>query len=159
MPPFEPSALRKGALIVLVGPSGAGKSTFAAQNFDPDDVFSSDQIRHYLWGDFRDQRHPNAVFWILRERVEAHLMRGRMAVIDATNLTPRDRRPWVDMSVKFSKPLVYVVINRSLAAKKQTAGWRAAVPGLIERHDTTFHKNLSSALSGDDVAQVFDLRP
>ena len=47
--------LPPSSLVALVGPAGAGKSSFAAANFKPSEVLSSDQCRLLVSDDEGDQ--------------------------------------------------------------------------------------------------------
>ena len=76
------------------GLPGSGKSAWLRQ-FAPD-VLSSDDIRAELTGDAGDQSANARVFAILRERLTERLAGGSQVTwIDATNLTRRERRPYI----------------------------------------------------------------
>lgn len=146
-------------LVILVGPSGAGKSTWAKRHHDPSEVVSSDAIREALFGtqDMGGDQEP--VFQSLRAEVRARLAAGRTAVIDATNLDRRHRTANA-MLAPPDIPVEYVVIDRPMAEKKATAGWRAGKPGLLEAHATQFARELPDILRGDCLhgILVYDLR-
>ena len=140
-------------LTVLVGPSGAGKSTWAAANHEADDIVSSDAIRTELGMPLANQGDQSPVFAELRRRVAARLSSGRSAVIDATNLRAEDRLSNVGM-VPGDMPVEYVVLDRPMPDKQATAGWRDAVPGLLERHASQFRAGIADILDGDNMANV-----
>ncbi|TMD07228.1 MAG: hypothetical protein E6J02_07360 [Chloroflexi bacterium] len=98
-------------MILLVGPAGAGKSTFAAANFEPSQVLSSDYARQLVSDDASDQTASSQAFAILRFIVARRLPRGRLTVIDATNVRPRDRRPFLQLASRFSRPAVALVFD------------------------------------------------
>ncbi len=79
---------------MLVGLPGCGKSTWVARNGLP--ALSSDEIRCLLADDPTDQSIHYRVFhtirYLLRHRLEIH---RPLTCIDATNLTPRERRAYV----------------------------------------------------------------
>ena len=84
-------------IVVAVGLPGSGKSTYlAALHANP---ISSDAIRRQLIDDETDQTINSRVFATLR-----HLLRQRIALhrpvtyIDATNLTRRERKPYIRMA-------------------------------------------------------------
>lgn len=143
-------------LVLMVGPSGAGKSTVITTFFDEHEVVSSDGIRAELLGDFRIQSNQGDVWDEVHRRVRQKLSFGQRAVVDATNLRARDRRPFIDMAKHFGVELIYVVVNRPLQDKLKTGEWRLEVPGLIEKHDETFRNNLKDIMRGDGVATVID---
>lgn len=147
------------SLIVMVGPSGAGKSTFVNQYFQPYEIISSDKIREELTGDFRNQHVNNLVFEEFYRRIEAKLQLGERVVADATHLRKKDRMKTAQVGAKYRVPIFYIVVNRPLDEKLATAGWRAGVPGLIEKHEEIFKSQEKEICSGDKIATVIDIRP
>ena len=81
----------KGKLICLVGVSASGKSSFALDNFQENEIFSSDNIRKELFNDEANQSDNGKVFNILHQRIINQLKEGKTAVYDATNLSARRR--------------------------------------------------------------------
>lgn len=160
-------------LTIMVGPAGSGKSTWLAGEWGlmafggwacnwaihPSHVVSSDQFRADLAGDFRAQDKNPQVFAALHAVVRTRLKHGLSTVIDATNIRDRDRKALRELAPSGCK-IRYVVINRPMEKKQETAGWRDEVPGLIEKHDNTFNQNLKAILrgDGDDRVRVVDLR-
>jgi len=84
--------LDPGSLVALVGPAGAGKTTFAAAHFKPSQVLSSDQARLLVSDDEADQSASAAAFAVLYFIVARRARRGRLTVVDATNVRPQDRQ-------------------------------------------------------------------
>jgi predicted kinase len=81
-------------VLVLVGLPGSGKSTWARREGVP--VLSSDQIRLLLADDETDQSIHKQVFATIRGLLRLRLDLGReVTAIDATNLTPKERRPYI----------------------------------------------------------------
>lgn len=146
------------SLVLMVGPSGAGKSTVTSAHFADYEIVSSDSLRHELVGDFQRQDINPLVFNELHDRVRTKLAIGERVVVDATHLRKADRMGVVNIGVQLGVPVYYIVVNRPLEEKLATAGWRAGVPGLIERHDETFRNNEREILLGDNVATVIDTR-
>ncbi len=83
----------KLSLVVLIGPSGSGKSTFARKHFLPTEVLSSDYCRGLVSDDENDQAATNDAFDVLHYVAGKRLARGRLTVIDATNVQPESRKP------------------------------------------------------------------
>ena len=80
--------------IMLVGPPGGGKSTEAArmQSEDPKlRVFSSDNYRARLLGRVEDQTQNKRVFEALYADLNEALLAGCDCVLDATNVSLKDR--------------------------------------------------------------------
>lgn len=78
-------------LVLLVGSSGSGKSTFAARHFAPTEVVSSDVCRGLVADDENDLAATPDAFDLLHHLVGIRLRRGRMTVVDATNVQPSAR--------------------------------------------------------------------
>lgn len=79
---------------VMIGPAGCGKSTIAKQIAEKylAEVYSSDSIREELYGDESVQKNPGLVFRTLYRRASDDLAIGCDVVIDATNLTVKNRK-------------------------------------------------------------------
>lgn len=149
----EAERVRPGLLTILIGPSGAGKSTWTAANRTPDEVLSSDMIREELFGTFVEQQGGDIVFATMRERAKARLINGLPVTLDATHLRRADRLAALRL-VDSDDPALYVVINRPVAEKKKTGGWRNEAGDLIDRHEQMFRSQERDILSGDGQPNV-----
>lgn len=90
----------KGVVILAIGLPGSGKSTwFKRRDAVP---LSSDVIRSMLFDDVTEQRFQDLVFSTLRSLLRARLVaRMPLNYVDATNLSPHDRRGWIKMAHDF----------------------------------------------------------
>jgi hypothetical protein len=155
-PSVEPYPASAG-LTLLVGPSGAGKSTYA-KRYPARWVISSDEIREDLCGDARDQSRNTEVFQAMRGMIKARLRAGLHTVVDATHLRRRDRLDHVELAQ--GCPVEYVVLNRSVDAKRASGGWRNAVIkdgkpfDLIGWYEQRFQSQLRDILAGDNMPNV-----
>jgi protein phosphatase len=104
-----------GALVLLVGPAGAGKSTFAARWFRPTQVLSSDACRAMVSDDEGDQTANPQAFAILRFILARRLRRGRLTVVDATNVRRQDRAAYQALAARSGRPVVAIVFDYPLA--------------------------------------------
>ncbi len=81
-------------VVVLIGLPGSGKSTYLERLGVAG--LSSDAIRKLLADDETDQSIHYQVFETLRYLLRQRMMLGRdVTYIDATNLTPAERHPYV----------------------------------------------------------------
>ena len=81
-------------IVVLVGLPGSGKSTHLERLGVSG--LSSDAIRRLLADDETDQTINHRVFQTLRYLLRQRIAAGRsVTYIDATNLTPDERRPYI----------------------------------------------------------------
>src|SRR5215831_4677504 len=85
------------SLVLLVGPSGCGKSTFARKHFRPTEVVSSDHFRGLVCDDEANQAASKDAFELLHQAVARRLAWKRFTVVDATNLQPDARKPFVEL--------------------------------------------------------------
>jgi predicted kinase len=84
-------------IIVLVGLPASGKSTWLERRGLR--ALSSDEMRRTLADDATDQTIHRQVFAALRYLLRARLRIGRKTTyVDATHLTPRERRPYIEIA-------------------------------------------------------------
>jgi protein phosphatase len=98
-------------LVVLVGASGSGKSTFARAHFAGTEVVSSDACRGMVSDDESDQAASADAFELLHFIVGRRLARGRLTVVDATNVQPEARRQLVALAKDHDVLPVAVVLD------------------------------------------------
>ena len=103
--------LPEPALVVLVGAAGSGKTTFARKHFKPTEIVSSDFCRGLVADDENDQSATADAFALLHIIVAKRLARGRLTVVDATNVQADARRPLLKLAVEFGAPAVAIVLN------------------------------------------------
>ena len=99
------------SLVVLIGTSGSGKSTFARKHFKPTAVLSSDYCRGLVSDDENNQAATKDAFDVLHYIVAKRLAVGRLVVVDATNVQPESRRPFVALARQYHCLPVAVVLN------------------------------------------------
>lgn|SRR5579862_258085 len=90
----------KGAVVLSIGLPGSGKSTwFKRHSILP---LSSDMVRILLFDDVTEQRYQDLVFSTLRTMLRARLLaRRQWNYVDATNLSPHERRSWIKLANDF----------------------------------------------------------
>ena len=99
------------SLVVLVGASGCGKSTFARRHFRSTEVISSDYCRGLVADDENDQSATPDAFDILHYIAGKRLKGGRLAVVDATNVRPEDRKLLVQLARQYHCLPVAIVFD------------------------------------------------
>ena len=107
-------ALPPSSLVALVGPAGAGKTTFAAAHFKPSEVLSSDQARLLVSDDEGDQSASAAAFAVLYFIAARRARRGRLTVVDATNVRPQDRQRVLWLAQRYKRPAIAIVFGLPL---------------------------------------------
>ncbi len=100
--PPEAQAARasRGFVVLAIGLPGSGKTTwFKRRGVTP---LSSDMLRSILFDDITEQRYQGLVFSTLRSLLRARLI-AKMPwnYVDATNLSPHERRQWIKMAKSF----------------------------------------------------------
>src|ERR1700677_59463 len=101
----------KLSLVVLIGASGSGKSTFARKHFLPSEILTSDECRALVSDDENDQSATKDAFEVLHFIAAKRLARGRLTVIDATNVQPESRQPLLALARKYHCLPVAVVLD------------------------------------------------
>ena len=135
------------ALVLMVGPSGSGKSTFARKHFKPTEILSSDFFRGLLSDDEMNQAASDDAFEVLHLICAKRLARGKFTVIDATNVRPEARKPFLEMARKYHVQPVAVAFNFTAdvchARNQQRAAERPFGPHVTQRHAEDLRRSLA----------------
>jgi len=99
------------SFVVLIGPSGSGKSTFARRHFKPTEILSSDTYRGFVSDDENDQTATEDAFDALYCVARKRLARGRLTVLDATNVQPEFRKKAVTLALEFNRIPIAIVFD------------------------------------------------
>lgn len=90
----------RGVVVLTIGLPGSGKTTwYKRRGVTP---LSSDLLRSILFDSITEQRYQGLVFSTLRSLLRARLI-AKMPwnYVDATNLSPHERRQWIKMARGF----------------------------------------------------------
>jgi predicted kinase len=112
---------------------GSGKSTYLERIGAIG--LSSDAIRRWLADEETDQTIHDRVFETLRYLLRQRLLIGRpVTYIDATNLTPQERSPYIEIGREFDCELEAVYFDIPLdVCRERNAGRSRVVPDDVMR--------------------------
>ncbi len=102
-------------LVVLVGPGAAGKSTWAAEQFAPDAVVSSDRLRAVVGAGEDDVSASADAFALLDEIVGLRVGRRLTTVVDSLGLDHDRRTAWRALAHRQGIPCVAVAFDTPAA--------------------------------------------
>jgi protein phosphatase len=145
------------AMVVLVGIAGSGKSTFAQAHFAPTEVLSSDSFRAIAADDEADQSASEDAFALLHAALDVRLKRGRLAVVDATNVEEWGRRQLLDIADQRRRPAVAIVLDLPVEAcleRLAQRGHRRVPPHAVRRQHRELRRSLP-ALADEGFAAVY----
>jgi protein phosphatase len=148
------------SLVLLVGPSGCGKSAFAARHFLSTEVISSDRCRALVADDETDQSATPDAFEILHLIAARRLERGRLTVIDATNVQERARKPLIELARRHHVQRVAIVFDlpeRVCQEYGRLRTDRVVEPHVISLHMEDLQRSLPW-LQREGIRQVHVLR-
>jgi protein phosphatase len=147
------------ALVVLVGVAGAGKSTFARAHFRATEVLSSDFFRGMVSDDEGAQEATPDAFDLLHSALEKRLLRGKLCVVDATNVRAEHRARLIEQARRFARPAIAIVLETAEDVCVERAAKRAT---RMVRAEVVWHqlKDLKSGFDGggEGFSKVFRLK-
>ena len=136
------------SLVVLVGPSGCGKSTFAGKHFKSTEVLSSDYCRSLVSDDENDQSATTDAFAALHFIAGRRLARGKLTVVDATNVQAEARKPLVALAREYHVLPVAIVFDlpeRLCEQRNRGRRERDFGPHVIRQQTSQMTRSRSSA--------------
>jgi polynucleotide kinase-phosphatase len=159
--PQDTLKLPELSLVLLIGSTGAGKSTFARRLFKPTEVVSSDTCRGLVSDDENSLDATNDAFDLLHYWVAKRLKRGRLTVVDATNVRAEDRKAFVALARQYHCLPVAIVLDvpdQVAADRNRQRPDRAGLkPHVIANHRRLLRQSLRT-LKAEGFRHVFHLR-
>jgi predicted kinase len=125
----------KPDFVMLVGLPGSGKSTLTEKEYSNYSVHSSDAIREELSGDVNNQDINKQVFEVLHKRVKEDLIQGKNVVYDATNISWKRRKAFLQElnSIPCYKVCILMATPFELCLERNKARERVVPYFVIER--------------------------
>ncbi|MGI4867053.1 MAG: polynucleotide kinase-phosphatase [Janthinobacterium lividum] len=159
--PQDTLKLPELALVLLIGSTGAGKSTFAHRLFRPTEIVSSDACRGLVSDDENNLAATDDAFDLLHYWVAKRLKRGRLTVVDATNVRAEDRKGLVALARQHHCLPVAIVLDVpdavAEARNRQRPDRQGLKPYVIANHRRLLRQSLRS-LKAEGFRQVYHLR-
>ena len=134
------------ALVLLIGISASGKSTFGRRHFAPTEIISSDALRAMITDDPTAQGATDDAFDLLHRILAMRLRRGRLTVVDATNVEHWARAELIAVARRHRRPSVAIALDVPLPIALERNALRAAPrppPAALRRQ----HRWLRDALA------------
>ncbi len=159
--PQDTLKLPELSLVLLIGSTGAGKSTFARRLFRPTEIVSSDTCRALVSDDENSLDATNDAFELLHYWVAKRLKRGRLTVVDATNVRAEDRKGLVALARQYHCLPVAIVLDVPEAvaeARNRQRPDRAGLkPHVIANHRRLLRQSLRT-LKPEGFRHIYHLR-
>ena len=148
------------SLVLLIGASSAGKSTFAHRHFKPTEILSSDFCRGLVSDNENDMDATEAAFDVLHYIAAKRLAARRLVVVDATNLKPEDRKPFVDLAREYHVLPVAIVLEppqKVCTARNQARPDRLLPRSVIHGHIRQLRRSVRR-LGKEGFRYIYHLR-
>jgi protein phosphatase len=147
------------ALVLLIGIAGSGKSTFARSHFLRTEVLSSDYFRGLVSDDEANQDATGDAFELLHSALEKRLRRGKLCVIDATNVVAADRLRLLAHARHFGRAAVAIIFEIDERVASERAGSRAdrTVPAEIVKRQLASLKLSLADIEREGFDKIFTL--
>jgi F420-dependent oxidoreductase-like protein len=137
-------------LVVLVGPSGSGKSHWAAHQFRPDQVVSSDRLRAMVGVDERDQRAGTDAFELLDLIIARRLSRRLLTVVDTLGLDADRRAGYRDLAHRHGVTCHAIAFDTPAdVCRSRNRGRERQVPAKVLAGQLSAWPDVLAALAGE----------
>ncbi len=144
------------ALVLLVGVAGSGKTTFARLHFRPTEIVSSDAMRAMIADDPSAQGATDDAFDLVHQVLAMRLKRGRLTVVDATNVEAWARAELVSVARRHRRPAVAIVLDLPLtvAVERNAARPAPRPPPAALRRQHRWLRDTLATIDGEGFSAV-----
>ncbi len=148
------------ALIVLVGTSSSGKSTFAKKHFKATEIISSDYCRALVSDDENNMKATNDAFDLVHFMIEKRLKRGRLTVVDATNLRPESRKSLLRIAKKYHVLPIAIILNipQRICIKRNKTRTDRVLPKHVLHNQMNLLRQSFGRLGKEGFKSVYEFR-
>jgi protein phosphatase len=148
------------AMVLLIGVAASGKSTFARRHFAPTEILSSDALRAVITDDPHAQAATDDAFDLLHRILAMRLRRGRLTVVDATNVEAWARTELLAVARRHRRPSVAVVLDLPLevALARNLARPEPRPPSAAVRRQHRWLADTLAELPSEGYASIHYLR-
>lgn len=147
-------------MVVLVGIAASGKSTFARRHFAASEILSSDALRAVIADDPHAQAATDDAFDLLHRILAMRLRRGRLTVVDATNVEAWARGELLAVARKHRRPAAAIVLDLpvELALGRNRARREPRPPSAALRRQHRWLMDTLAELPSEGYVAVHHLR-
>ena len=148
------------AMVLLIGVAASGKSTFARRHFAPTEILSSDALRAVITDDPHAQAATDDAFDLLHRILAMRLRRGRLTLVDATNVEAWARAELLGVARRHRRPSVAIVLDLPLevALARNLARPDPRPPAAAVRRQHRWLSDTLPTLESEGFATVHHLR-
>ena len=151
------------ALVVLIGAAGSGKSTFARTlTFWQLEILSSDRYRGMVSDNEADQEATDDAFAVLHSVLEKRMRRGKLCLVDATNVRSEHRATLIHCARLYKRPTLAIVFETPEEMCVERAGNRAGrsvKAAVIQAQAKNMAPQTDDDLLREGFRKVFRLTP
>ena len=130
-------------IFIMIGLPGSGKSSYAVNlaNYYNAKIFSSDKLREELFGSEEIQGNNEILFKELHKRIKECLINKISAIYDATNLSYKKRKAFLDSlkNIKCYKVAIFMATPYEECLKRNLQRDRKVPEDVIERMYKSFN--------------------
>jgi protein phosphatase len=149
--------LHEPSLVLLIGASASGKSTFAARHFRPTEILSSDAFRALVSDDPTNQAATADAFALLHAVAEKRMARGRVVVVDATNVQDHARKALFELAHRHAYTVTGIVFDLPewVCQERNRARGDGAYPARVIRRQVDDLRRSRRGLAREGFARLY----